>query len=152
MFGLFGTAPFTPSKDIPSLSGKVIVITGANGGLGYESLIQLASHNPSKIYLCARSREKYEKAMKGITAAVPEAASITSYLELDLTSLSSVDSAAKSFADKESRLDILMNNAGIMAQPPGLTKEGYEVQFGTNHMGHALFTKRLLPILSKTAG
>jgi NAD(P)-dependent dehydrogenase (short-subunit alcohol dehydrogenase family) len=150
MFGLFST-PFSPEKDIPSLAGKVLIITGANAGLGYESLIHLAKHNPDKIYLCARSKAKYDAAMKGITAAVPNAASFVKYLELDLTSLSSVAAAADAFSAENSRLDILMNNAGIMAQPPALTKEGYEIQFGTNHIGHHHLTKKLLPILEKTA-
>jgi NAD(P)-dependent dehydrogenase (short-subunit alcohol dehydrogenase family) len=118
MFGLFG-GPFKPERDMPSLAGKVVIITGANAGLGYESLIHLAKHSPDKIYLCARSKAKYDAAMQGITAAVPNAASLVHYLELDLTSLSSVAAAAEN-----SRLDILMNNAGIMAQPPGLTKDG----------------------------
>ena len=150
MFG-FSSHTFNPDKDTPSLAGKVVVITGANGGLGYESLIHLAKHNADKIYLCARSKERYDAAMKGITAAVPDANSFVKYLELDLTSFSSVAAAADTFNAENSRLDILMNNAGIMAQPPALTKEGYETQFGINHMGHALLTKKLLPILQKTA-
>jgi NAD(P)-dependent dehydrogenase (short-subunit alcohol dehydrogenase family) len=150
MFGLFG-GPFNPDRDIPSLAGKVLIITGANAGLGYESLIQLAKHSPDKIYLCARSKAKYDAAMKGITAAVPNAASFVKYLELDLASLSSVAAAADVFSAENTRLDILMNNAGIMAQPPALTKDGYEIQFGTNHVGHHLLTKKLLPILQKTA-
>ena len=131
---LSATAPFTPKTDIPSLSGKVIVITGANGGLGYETLIHLASHLPAKIYLCARSNEKYDHAMKGITAAVPEAPQFVKYLELDLASLASVQKAAMMFNAENDRLDLLMNNAGIMAQPPSLTRDGFEIQFGTNHV------------------
>jgi NAD(P)-dependent dehydrogenase (short-subunit alcohol dehydrogenase family) len=150
MFGLFGGPVFDPKK-IPDLSGKVIIITGANGGLGYESLLHLAPHHPSKIYLCARSQAKYDTAMKGITVAVPEAADFVRYLELDLTSLASVRQAAQTFLKENDRLDILMNNAGVMALSPGLTKEGYEVQFGTNHVGHFLFTKELLPVLQSTA-
>ncbi len=149
MFGLFGGPAFDPKK-IPDLSGKVIIITGANGGLGYESLLHLAAHNPSKIYLCARSQAKYDAAMKGISARIPNAASMVQYLELDLTSLASVQSAAQTFLNENSRLDILMNNAGIMAHPPALTKDGYEIQFGTNHIGHFLLTKLLLPTLQST--
>lgn len=145
------TAPYDPKTDIPSLIGKVIVITGSNGGLGYESLIHLARHSPAKIYLCARSKEKYDKAMEGISAAIPNAPEFVKYRELDLASLSSVQKAANKFLAENDRLDILMNNAGIMAQPPGLTEDGFEIQFGTNHMGHALFTKLLLPLLTKTA-
>ncbi|KAF7514144.1 hypothetical protein GJ744_004469 [Endocarpon pusillum] len=147
---VFRGPPFDPKK-IPDLAGKVIIITGANGGLGYESLLHLAPHHPAKIYLCARSQAKYDAAMKGITAAIPNAASAVKYLELDLTSLASVKSAAQAFLSENSRLDILMNNAGIMATPAGLTKDGYEIQFGTNHMGHFLLTKLLLPTLQATA-
>ena len=120
--------------DIPSLNGKTIVITGGSGGLGYESLIHLARHKPTKLYLCARSKEKYENAMNGIRTSVPEAANFVRYLKLDLASLSSVQEAANAFNAENTRLDILMNNAGIMAQPPALTTDGFEIQFGTNHM------------------
>lgn len=150
MFGIFGGPAFDPEQ-IPDLSGKIIIITGANGGLGYESLLHLAPHHPSKIYLCARSRAKYDTAMKGIVAAVADAAGFVKYLELDLASFESVRTAAQTFLSESDRLDILMNNAGIMAQPAGLTKEGYEIQFGTNHLGHFLFTKELLSVLQSTA-
>lgn len=70
---------------------------------------------------------------------------------MDLTSFASVKAAADTFNSKSDRLDVLMNNAGIMACPSGITKEGYEIQFGTNHMGHALLTKLLLPTLQRTA-
>jgi retinol dehydrogenase 12 len=73
------------------------------------------------------------------------------YLPLDLASLKSVKKAADTFTSSSTRLDVLMNNAGIMACPAGLTTEGYEIQFGTNHLGHALLTKLLLPVLEKTA-
>lgn len=150
MFGLFGASAFDPQQ-IPDLFDKVIIVTGGNAGLGYESIIHLAPHHPSKIYLCARSQAKYDAAMKGITAAVPAAADFVKFLQLDLTSLSSVHSAAQTFLSENTRLDILMNNAGIMAQPPGLTQDGYEIQFGTNHLGHFLLTKLLLPLLLSTA-
>ena len=150
MFGLFSGTPFDPEK-IPNLTGKVIIITGANGGLGYESLLLLAQHSPAKIYLCARSKAKYEEAMKGIVRKVPNAEDFVYHLELDLASLASVKRAAQTFLQDNYRLDILMNNAGIMAIPPALTEDGYETQFGTNHMGHFLFTKELLPLLLSTA-
>ena len=126
--------PYSPDTCVPSLNGKVIIITGANGGLGYETIIHLARHSPSKLVLCARSKEKYDHALKGILVAVPEAVQFVQYLELDLASLPSVQEAAKAFIDNNDRLDILMNNAGIMAQPAALTKDGFEIQFGTNHM------------------
>jgi NAD(P)-dependent dehydrogenase (short-subunit alcohol dehydrogenase family) len=73
------------------------------------------------------------------------------FLPLDLTSFESIAAAAETFKSKETRLDVLMNNAGVMAMPYSLTKDGYEIQFGTNHMGHALLTKLLMPVMLETA-
>ncbi|KAK5078967.1 hypothetical protein LTS08_003881 [Lithohypha guttulata] len=143
---------FSPDKDIPDLSGKVILITGANVGLGRESLHQLAKHNPRTIYLAARSKAKADQTIKEINDTLPDTAQSTiRFLECDLTSFDSIKKAAKTFTSESDRLDILMNNAGIMACPEGLTNEGYEVQFGTNHVGHSLLIKLLLPTLQKTA-
>jgi NAD(P)-dependent dehydrogenase (short-subunit alcohol dehydrogenase family) len=80
-----------------------------------------------------------------------ESGTKVSFLACDLASLSSVNKAAESFLAQESRLDLLMCNAGIMAVPPGKTKDGYEVQFGTNHLGHALLIQKCLPLLQQTA-
>jgi len=146
MFG-FGGAAFK-AEDIPDLSGKVILVTGGNSGLGAESILQLAKHKPSKIYLAARSESKASSAIAEIKEKVPKAA--ITFLELDLSSFASIKTAADTVTKSTGRLDILMNNAGIMATPPGLTKDGYEIQFGTNHMGHALLTRLLLPTLQKT--
>lgn len=87
--------------------------------------------------------------MISMKSVVPDAK--IEYLPLDLASFKSVKQAADTFNASSTRLDVLMNNAGIMASPAGLTKEGYEIQFGTNHLGHALLTKLLLPVLAKTA-
>jgi retinol dehydrogenase-12 len=146
---LFGS-PFDPKKDIPPLDGKVIVITGANTGLGKAELQHLAVNGgKAKLYLAARSKAKAEAAIKEIKSSAPGAN--INFLELDLTSLDSVKTAAETFKRDNDRLDILVTNAGIMAHPPGLTKDGYEIQFGTNHLGHFLFTLLLLPLLLKTA-
>ncbi|KAL8914866.1 MAG: hypothetical protein Q9172_006998 [Xanthocarpia lactea] len=147
MFG--GAKQFSPDKDIPDLSGKVIIVTGGNTGLGKESVIQLAKHNPSRLFLAARTPAKAEAAIEQVKNAVPSA-NVT-YLKLDLCSFKSISAAAQEFKSQSSRLDILMNNAGIMATPLAETEDGYESQFGTNHMGHALFTKLLLPTLLDTA-
>jgi len=149
MFGLFGGKSFEPDTDIPDLSGKVIIVTGGNTGLGKESVLQLAKHNPSQIYLAARTESKARSAIDEIKTQVPDAK--VEFLSLDLTDFASVKAAADTFTQKEQRLDILLNNAGIMAVPYSTTKQGYEIQFGTNHMGHALLTKLLLPTLLKTA-
>jgi NAD(P)-dependent dehydrogenase (short-subunit alcohol dehydrogenase family) len=146
MFG-FGNA-FNPDTDIPDLSGKTILVTGGNSGLGKESVRQFAKHK-SKVYMGARSEEKAAAAIADIKKQVPDA-DIT-FLELDLASLESVKSAARTFLSTNDRLDILMNNGGIMAVPPGLTADGYELQFGTNHLGHAGLAKLLMPVLLKTA-
>lgn len=150
--------PFTSSgvkfteKDIPSLDGKVIFITGANSGLGLQSASDLARHNPSEIWVTARTVEKANDAIAKIKKTVPNnATTILKPLALDLSSFASIKAAARTFTQASQRLDILLCNAGIMAAPEGLTTEGYEQQFGTNHMGHALLTKLLTPLLDKTA-
>ncbi|KAF2149628.1 oxidoreductase [Myriangium duriaei CBS 260.36] len=139
---------FVPETDIPDLSGKVVLITGGNTGLGKETIRQLIKHN-SKIFLAARTRSKAEETINELKREVPKAS--IEYLELDLTSLKSVAAAAENFNSRSDRLDILFNNAGIMNVPYGLTQEGYEIQLGTNHIGHALLTKLLLPSLLRTA-
>lgn len=138
------------SNNIPDLSGQVIIVTGGNVGLGYETIRQLSLHNPARIYLAARSKDKAMKAIHDLRESHPKAADIQ-FLQLDLASFESVKAAAAEFLRRESRLDILVNNAGIMMTPEGLTKEGYEIQFGTNVMGPALFTQLLLPTLRETA-
>jgi len=141
---------FYPKKDIPDLSGKVIIVTGGNSGLGKETIFQLAQHNPRELYMGARSKVKAEEAISDIKKTVPNAN--IKFLEIDISSLASVKRGADAFLAQSDRLDILINNAGVMGVPPGLTEDGYEVQFGTNYMGPALFTKLLMPTLQKTAG
>ena len=125
------------------------MITGGNTGLGKETILQLAKHNPSRLYLAARTPSKAEAAIRDIKAVVPNAN--IAFLQLDLASLKSVKEASDTFPASSNRLDLLINNAGIMAQPAGLTCDGYELQFGTNHVGHALLTKILLPKLHQTS-
>lgn len=151
MFFLSGKShSFDPRKDIPSLVGRVILVTGGNNGLGKETIKQLAMHNPTKIYMGARNARRAEEAILDIKREVPSANIV--FLEMDLASFASIKHAAESFLSTNDRLDILINNAGVFASPPGLTKDGYEVQFGTNYMGSALLTRLLLPILTKTSG
>jgi len=141
---------FEPKRDIPALDGKVILVTGGNVGLGKQAILEFSRHHPAQIWLGARNMDKAKAAADDIRRQVPDAPPIN-LLQLDLTSFESIKKAAKTFMAESERLDILMLNAGIMAAPPGLTKEGYELQMGTNHMGHALLTKLLLPVLDKTA-
>lgn len=145
---MFGGVKFDPDTDIPRLSNKVILVTGGNTGLGRETVEQLAKHEPSQIYLAARTPSKGESAVAAVKQAVPHA-NVT-FLALDLASFDSISSAAQSFKQQSPRLDVLINNAGIMALPPGTTSEGYEIQLGTNHVGHALLTRLLLPTMLST--
>ncbi|KAL5365541.1 short-chain dehydrogenase/reductase [Aspergillus floccosus] len=140
---------FNPETDIPPLDGRVILITGGTHGLGKQSVLEFARHNPREIWLAARNVDRARTVASEITQTVPGAT--IHILQLDLASFPSVEKAAKTFLSACDRLDILMLNAGIMAVPPGTSNEGYEIQFGTNHMGHALLSKLLLPILDKTA-
>ena len=132
---------FSPEKDIPSLAGKIIVVTGGNSGLGKESILQLGKHTPKKIIMAARSEKKARAAIKEIEAEVPGIN--LSFLSLDLSSFDSIKKAAVSVLERFDRLDVLLNNAGLMGLPPSLTEDGYEMHFGSNHMGPALFTKLL---------
>ncbi|KAF5008335.1 hypothetical protein FDECE_5378 [Fusarium decemcellulare] len=149
LFSLSGGVTFDPSTDIPQLDDKVILVTGANTGLGKQTVLELARHRPAKIFLAARTLDKANHAIAEIHQAVSDVA--LEPLELDLCSLQSVQQAAKVFTGSSERLDILVLNAGIMAHPEGITNDGYEIQFGTNHVGHALLTKLLLPTLLRTA-
>lgn len=117
--------------------------------MGKETILQLAKHGPSRIYMGARSASKAKKAIASINKELPTPVDIR-HIPLDLASLDSVRSAAKKFQSECDRLDILVLNAGTMANPPDVTKEGFEIQFGTNHIGHFLLTKLLLPTLKQT--
>lgn len=117
--------------------------------MGKKSITILAEHNPAHIFFSGRDAKRASAAIDEIKAAVPDAQ--LTFIECDLASLASVDEAGKQFNSASSRLDVLLCNAGIMATPAGLTKDGYEIQFGTNHVGHALLIKHLLPVMLRTA-
>ncbi|KAJ9138087.1 NAD(P)-binding protein [Pleurostoma richardsiae] len=142
---------FNPDKAIPRLDGKVILITGGNVGIGKETAIQLSKHSPSEVWVASRSRERTQPALDEIQAAASFGVSVR-FLQLDLTSFDSIKAAARTFLASASRLDTLICNAGVLGGPPGMTKDGYELRFGTNHIGHALLVKLLTPLLLKTAG
>ncbi|KAF2714087.1 NAD(P)-binding protein [Pleomassaria siparia CBS 279.74] len=140
--------PFQSSTDIPSLAGKVIVVTGGNIGLGKQCVLEYARHKPAQIWLAARDTGKAKLAVEEIQSDRPAPIRI---LEINLSSFESVKKAAETLLAETERLDILMLNAGVMAVPPAVTEQGYELQFGTNYLGHALLARLLLPVLEKTS-
>lgn len=134
--------------DVPDQSGKTFFVTGANTGLGYEASKVLASKG-ARVLLGCRNAEKAADAITRIQADHPSADVV--HVSLDLGDLASVEAAAK-VVRQEPRLDGLINNAGIMMPPYGLTKDGFEQQFGVNHLGHFALTGHLLPLLETTEG
>lgn len=138
------------TKDIPSQAGKLAVVTGATGGLGYETALELARAG-AEVVLTGRNARKGAEAIGRIEAEVPKAK--VSYENLDLSALGNVKTFAEAFAASHSKLDILVNNAGVMAPPSReTTRDGFELQFETNYLGHFALTARLLPLLSAAGG
>lgn len=107
----------------------------------------LAHHDPEHIYFSGRNKKTAESLIAAIKTTKPNVG--LTFVEMDLTSLASVKAAAKKFT--HDRLDLLMCNAGIMASPPAVSKDGYEIQFATNHLGHAMLIRQLLPVMLETA-
>lgn len=135
---------------IPDLSGKIAIVTGANSGLGYETTRSLAANNAQVIMAC-RSAGKGEIAARQIRNENPEAN--VEVMPLDLADLTSVRAFVQAFTRKNSSLDILCNNAGVMALPEKYkTADGFEMQFGTNHLGHFALTGLLLELIKSTPG
>ena len=137
-------------SEIPDQTGRIAVVTGANGGLGLETARALAAKG-AHVIMAARNQEKAVRARAEISASSPDAD--LDVRPLDLASLGSVSTFAASVLDDYGRLDVLFNNAGIMALPERrTTSDGFEMQFGTNHLGHYALTARLLPLLINTPG
>ncbi|KAF1847090.1 NAD(P)-binding protein [Cucurbitaria berberidis CBS 394.84] len=139
-----GVTAFDPAKDIPDLTGKVILVTGGTAGLGATSVRAFAAQNPSHIYFTGRNVSAANALISEIKAKHPTAA--LTFIEMDLSSLQSVKQGVLT-GFKHDHLEILINNAGIIAKPQGLSTDGYEIQFATNHLGHAMLTQQLLPYL-----
>ena len=132
------------TTDIPDLTGRIAVVTGANGGLGLESARALAGAG-AHVVMAARDQDKAQAAHDDITATHPDAS--LEIVELDLSSQDSTRAAAAAIVAAHPSVDILINNAGVMAMPDRRTEDGYEMQFGVNHLGHWTFTAGLLPSL-----
>lgn len=135
------------TDNIPDLIGKIIIVTGGNSGLGYEAVSAFAN-NSAEVILACRSVEKGNAAKSEIEKGHPSGKIIVK--ELDLMDLSSVISFAADIKLKYTQLDVLLNNAGIMMTPYGLTKDGFERQMGTNHLGHYALTGLLLDLIINT--
>ena len=130
--------------DIPDLTGKTAVVTGANGGLGLETARALAAKG-AHVVMAARDQDKAAAAAGVIRTGVPEAS--LELVELDLCSQSSVGEAAARILERHGRIDILVNNAGVMGIPERRTVDGFEMQLATNHLGHYALTALLMPAL-----
>ena len=140
------------ADDVPRLDGKTVVVTGANSGLGFEGTRAFAARGATVVMAC-RSVERAAKAAAEIRAdAGGEVGGELDVRECDLASLDSVASFAEGLADDYDAVDILCNNAGVMAIPRGETEDGFETQFGVNHLGHFALTGRLLPLLDAAEG
>jgi len=136
-------------EDVPDQTGRIAIITGANSGIGYETARMLALRGAHVVMAC-RSPEKATAARDRILAEKP--AGEVEVAALDLSDLESVSRFAQTFAKEHGKLDLLINNAGVMVPPFGRTKQGFELHFGTNHLGHFALTSHLLPLLENTPG
>jgi NAD(P)-dependent dehydrogenase (short-subunit alcohol dehydrogenase family) len=137
------------ASDIPDLAGKIAMVTGANSGLGYYTCLELARKG-AHVVLVARNKEKGNAAMEKIKLAIPNAD--LQFMKLDLANIESVKHFADAFMEEYDKLDILINNAGVMAIPLLRTTQGFEMQFGTNHLGHFALTALMIDFIEKTPG
>ena len=135
--------------DVPDQSGRVAVVTGANTGIGYQTAAVLA-YSGAHVVLAVRDLAKGNAALSRIVAASPKAD--VTLQALDLSSLDSVRAAAEALRSAYPRIDLLINNAGVMCTPKQVTKDGFEMQFGTNHLGHFALTGLLLDHLLPVRG
>ncbi|KAG6374030.1 hypothetical protein JVT61DRAFT_4668 [Boletus reticuloceps] len=145
---LFPPAPHFTAESVPDLSGKVALVTGANAGIGKETARVLLTKN-AKVWVACRDVSKGEATLKELKALTGRDAHL---LKLDLANLRAIKQSVEEFLQRETQLHILFNNAGV-CQPPidMVTDDGYDLQFGTNVLGHFYLTKLLLPILISTA-
>ncbi|KAK6204970.1 uncharacterized protein RJT21DRAFT_12247 [Scheffersomyces amazonensis] len=154
--GLFPAKPSFTEQDYPKLDGKVIIVTGATSGVGFEVAKLLLGTTDAKVYIFSRNKEKTENAIKKLETEIATEYSkkhlnIGSIL-IDFADLDTIKPAAEKFLQQEDRLDIIIHNAGVMQPPDGSkTKQGYELQLGSNALGPHLLQKFLDPLLIKTS-
>ncbi|RVQ65451.1 SDR family NAD(P)-dependent oxidoreductase [Croceicoccus ponticola] len=140
--------PGFTAADVPDLTGKTFVVTGANTGLGFEAAKVIAARG-GEIVMACRSEDKARAAMAKIAAETPGA--VLDFVELDQADLESVRRAAQALKER-GKIDVLINNAGVMMPPLSRTAQGYELQFGVNHLATFALTTLLLPKLEETPG
>ncbi|KAF7290921.1 Retinol dehydrogenase 13 [Mycena chlorophos] len=137
-----GGVPFDPAKDISSLAGKIILVTGGAGGIGREAVLEFLRHKPTRLYILDLPQPDDGEAMlAGIREAVPDAP--VRFIPVNLASFESIAKGAAQFNEAEDRLDICLCNAGVMPVKPTTTPEGFETTFGINYLGHALLVRLL---------
>ena len=136
-------------EEMPSLQGKIAIVTGANSGIGYQTTLGLVNRDVEEVMAC-RNRQKAEEARAKILHAHPKA-KIKSMV-VDLSSLTDVKKFADQFLTDFNRIDLLINNAGIMMSPYKVTRDGFENQLATNYIGHFALTGLLLPLITGTSG
>ncbi|KAL2826425.1 hypothetical protein BDW59DRAFT_145165 [Aspergillus cavernicola] len=148
----FPPQPTFTEHDVPSQKGRVFLITGATSGIGFE-LAQILYRQGGKVYITGRTEEKAKKAIQLIQDSVPQGnhpdnQGQLDFIVLELDDLRTIKASAEAFKAKESKLDVLWNNAGVSQPPLGsVSKQGYELQLATNCLGPFLFTQMLLPLL-----
>jgi len=143
--------PTFTEKELPDQTGRVHLITGGYGGVG-EELVKILYSKNATIYVAGRSQSKAEASLDRVKKAFPDSKGRLEFISLDLADLSTIKKSADEFKSRETRLDTLTNNAGVMATPPkSKTPQGHEMQLGTNCLGPWLFTHHLLPLLQRTA-
>jgi len=134
------------ARDVPEQHGRTALVTGANTGLGFWTAVHLAKAG-ARVLVGSRSADKGAEALRRLQREAP--GSDAEVLELDLSSLAAVADAAGRLREGEDRLDLLVNNAGVMMPPYGTTADGFEQQLGVNHLGHFALTGHLLPLLAE---
>jgi NAD(P)-dependent dehydrogenase (short-subunit alcohol dehydrogenase family) len=137
------------AQDIPDLTGRAAIVTGANSGIGYQTAFELARCGAA-VTLACRDQERGDAALRRLKAKAPTA--VAEVALLDLADLAAIRRFAEAFQARQARLDLLINNAGLMAIPRRETVDGFEMQFGVNHLGHFALTGRLFPLLTARPG
>jgi NAD(P)-dependent dehydrogenase (short-subunit alcohol dehydrogenase family) len=135
-------------NDIPNQSGRTVIVTGANTGIGFETARALARKG-ANVTLACRNRDKGREALERMQQESTDAA--VSLEQLDLADLRNIEAFATRFTEQHRQLDLLILNAGVMVPPESKTSQGFELQFGVNHLGHFALTGALLPLVKDTA-